>query len=42
MPVTELGITGVPTFLIGKRILVGAVPAETLLAAAREARPSNP
>ncbi len=38
----QLGITGVPTFLIGKRILVGAVPAEALLAAAREARPSDP
>jgi predicted DsbA family dithiol-disulfide isomerase len=38
----QLGITGVPTFLIGKRILVGAVPAEALLAAAREARPSGP
>ncbi len=38
----QLGITGVPTFLIGKRILVGAVPAEALLSAAREARPSDP
>lgn len=34
----KLGITGVPTFLIGNRILVGAVPAATLLAAARETR----
>jgi predicted DsbA family dithiol-disulfide isomerase len=34
----QLGITGVPTFLIGNRILVGAVPTETLLEAARETR----
>lgn len=38
----QLGITGVPTFLIGNRILVGAVPAETMLAAAREALPPAP
>jgi len=38
----QLGITGVPTFLIGNRILAGAVPAERLLAAAREALPSAP
>jgi predicted DsbA family dithiol-disulfide isomerase len=38
----RLGITGVPAFLIGKRIVVGAVPTETLFAAAREARPSPP
>ncbi len=37
----KLGITGVPTFLIGNRILVGAVPAATLLAAARETRTST-
>ncbi len=39
---SRLGIRGVPTFLIGKRILVGAVSAETLLSAAREALPSAP
>jgi predicted DsbA family dithiol-disulfide isomerase len=39
---SRLGIRGVPTFLIGKRILAGAVPAETLLSAAREARASTP
>jgi predicted DsbA family dithiol-disulfide isomerase len=33
----QLGITGVPTFLIGNKILVGAVPAERMLEAAREA-----
>jgi predicted DsbA family dithiol-disulfide isomerase len=38
----RLGITGVPSFLIGNRILVGAVPAETLFAAAREVLPSPP
>jgi predicted DsbA family dithiol-disulfide isomerase len=38
----QLGITGVPTFLIGNRILVGAVPTETLLEAARAAVPSSP
>lgn len=38
----RLGVTGVPTFLIGNRILVGAVPAETLFAAAREVRSSPP
>lgn len=38
----RLGITGVPSFLIGNRILVGAVPAETLFAAAREILPSPP
>lgn len=38
----KLGVTGVPTFLIGNRILVGAVPAATLLAAARETRTSIP
>lgn len=38
----QLGITGVPSFLIGNRILVGAVPTETLLEAAREASPSPP
>ena len=38
----RLGIRGVPTFLVGKRILVGAVSAETLLSAAREARSSVP
>jgi len=38
----QLGITGVPTFLIGNRILVGAVPAERMLEAAREARSSPP
>ena len=39
---SQLGITGVPTYLIGNRIVMGAVPAETLLAAAREALPSLP
>jgi predicted DsbA family dithiol-disulfide isomerase len=38
----QLGITGVPTFLIGNRILVGAVPAEKMLDAAREARSFPP
>ncbi|MGZ8428700.1 MAG: DsbA family oxidoreductase [Candidatus Deferrimicrobiaceae bacterium] len=38
----QLGITGVPAYLIGNRIVVGAVPTETLLAAAREALPSSP
>lgn len=38
----QLGITGVPTFLIGNRILAGAVPMEMLLDAARETRPSSP
>jgi predicted DsbA family dithiol-disulfide isomerase len=38
----RLGITGVPSFLIGNRILVGAVPAETLFAAAREVLPPPP
>jgi len=33
----RLGITGVPTFLIGNRILVGAVSAETMMEAARKA-----
>jgi predicted DsbA family dithiol-disulfide isomerase len=39
---SQLGITGVPAYLIGNRIIVGAVPTETLLAAAREAIPSPP
>ena len=39
---SRLGIRGVPTFLIGKRILMGAVSTETLLSAAREASPSVP
>jgi predicted DsbA family dithiol-disulfide isomerase len=34
----QLGITGVPSFLIGNRILEGAVPADTLLEAARKIR----
>ncbi len=38
----QLGITGVPTYLIGNRIVVGAVPASTLLAAARETRTVAP
>jgi predicted DsbA family dithiol-disulfide isomerase len=38
----QLGITGVPAYLIGNRIVMGAVPMETLLAAAREALPSSP
>jgi predicted DsbA family dithiol-disulfide isomerase len=38
----QLGITGVPAYLIGNRIVVGAVPTETLFAAAREAIPSPP
>jgi len=38
----QLGITGVPTFLIGNRILAGAVPAQMLLDAARETRTSLP
>jgi len=37
----QLGITGVPTYLIGNRILVGAVPKERLLEAAQEASPST-
>ncbi len=32
----RLGIQGVPTFIIGNRILAGAVPTQTLLIAARE------
>jgi predicted DsbA family dithiol-disulfide isomerase len=39
---SQLGITGVPAYLIGNRIVVGAVPTETLFAAAREAIPSSP
>jgi len=38
----QLGITGVPAYLFGNRIVMGAVPTETLLAAAREALPSPP
>ena len=38
----QFGITGVPAYLIGNRIVVGAVPTETLLAAAREALSSPP
>lgn len=38
----QLGITGVPTFLIGNRIIAGAVPAQMLLDAAREIRTSLP
>ncbi len=38
----RIGVTGVPAFLIGNRLLEGAVPAETLLAAAREAFPPSP
>lgn len=38
----KLGITGVPAYLIGNRIVMGAVPTETLLAAAREAQISPP
>ena len=38
----NIGITGVPSFLIGNRLLEGAVPAEMLLAAAREVVPPSP
>lgn len=39
---SRLGIRGVPTFLIGNRILAGAIPTQTLLAAARETDTSLP
>jgi predicted DsbA family dithiol-disulfide isomerase len=38
----QLGIRGVPSFVIGKRILQGAVPTEMLLEAARESSTSTP
>lgn len=38
----RLGIRGVPTFLIGNRILAGAVPTQTLFNAARETGTSPP
>ncbi len=33
----RIGITGVPSFIIGNRLIEGAVPADTLRAAARDA-----
>ena len=34
----RLGVSGTPTFVVGSRMLAGAVPAATLAAAVREAR----
>lgn len=38
----QLGVTGVPTFVIGNRILAGAVSVETLLDAAQRTAPAPP
>jgi predicted DsbA family dithiol-disulfide isomerase len=38
---TRLGISGTPAFIIGKRLLLGAVPTSMLRAAARAVAPAE-